>query len=127
MIKVATSGFYRVFVNGKFTYFGPVRCAHGYFRVDEIPIELNVGENHIAIQVVNYYVNSFYYICQNGFIQAEIISNGEVTTSPKGRMIATVLFPFDTSIPTAFICFLQSFVFAQWCTSFYSLPIQFVG
>ena len=29
---------------------------------------------------------------------------GEATTSPKGRMIATMLFPLDTSIPTAFIC-----------------------
>lgn len=85
LLRVATSGFYRVFVNGKFAYFGPARCTHGYFRVDQIPIELNVGENHIAIQVVNYYVNSFYYICQKGFIQAELISNGEALAATGGR------------------------------------------
>ena len=35
ILKIAASGFYRVFVNGKFTYFGPARCAHGYYRVEK--------------------------------------------------------------------------------------------
>ena len=64
ILKIAASGFYRVFVNGKFTYFGPARCAHGYYRVDEIELNLKKGENHIAIETVNYYVNSFYALMQ---------------------------------------------------------------
>ena len=76
ILKIAASGFYRVFVNGKFTYFGPARCAHGYYRVDEIELNLKKGENHIAIETVNYYVNSFYSLMQSGFIEAELVSDG---------------------------------------------------
>ena len=32
-----------------------------------------------------------------------LISKGVETISPKGRMIATILLPLETSIPTAFI------------------------
>lgn len=78
VLKVAVSGFYKVFLNGEFMYFGPVRCAHGYYRVDEIELPLKKGENHIAIEAVNYYVNSFYLPMQKGFIQAELTSDGEV-------------------------------------------------
>lgn len=76
VLAVATSGFYKVFLNGKFLFFGPARCAHGYYRADEIAIDLKEGDNHIAIQVVNYFINSFYLPCQRGFIQAELTENG---------------------------------------------------
>lgn len=78
VLAVATSGFYKVFINGEFYYFGPARCAHGYFRADELAINLKKGENHISIQVINYYVNSFYLPCQEGFIQAEITEDDTV-------------------------------------------------
>ena len=53
-----------------------------------------------------------------------LISKGGETISPKGRMIATILLPFETSIPTAFInC--RSLRLLQWITTkFYSLPVQ---
>ena len=53
LLRIATSGFYRLFVNGSFVHHGPVRCAHGYFRVDEINIGkwLDYQENHIAVEV----------------------------------------------------------------------------
>lgn len=51
-------GFYKVFLNGEFLYFGPARCARGYYRVDEIELPFKKGKNHIAIETVNYYVNS---------------------------------------------------------------------
>lgn len=78
VLKVAVSGFYKVFLNGEFLYFGPARCAHGYYRVDEIELPLKKGENHIAIETVNYYVNSFYSLMQKGFIEAELTADGEV-------------------------------------------------
>ncbi|MGN0492613.1 MAG: hypothetical protein ACI4F7_03110 [Acutalibacteraceae bacterium] len=78
VLRVAVSGFYKVFLNGEFLYFGPVRCAHGYYRVDEIELPLKKGENHIAIETVNYYVNSFYSLMQKGFIEAELTADGEV-------------------------------------------------
>ena len=78
ILKVAVSGFYKVFLNGEFLYFGPARCAHGYYRVDEIELPLKKGENHISIATVNYYVNSFYSLMQKGYIQAELTVDGTV-------------------------------------------------
>ena len=40
------------------------------------------------------------------------LKKGAATTSPNWHMIATILLPFDMSIPTVFIALLQSFVFA---------------
>ncbi len=71
-LRIAVSGFYRVFINGSFVFYGPARCAHGFFRVDELPLSLPAGVTHIAIETVNYYINSFDYIRQPGFIQAEL-------------------------------------------------------
>lgn len=78
VLKIAVSGFYKVFLNGEFLYFGPARCAHGYYRVDEIELSLKKGENHLAIETVNYYVNSFYSLMQRGFIEAEITADGKI-------------------------------------------------
>lgn len=78
VLKIATSGFYKVFLNGIFFTFGPARCAHNYFRVDELNLPLKSGENHIAIEVVNYYVNNFYQLRQPGFITAELILNNSI-------------------------------------------------
>ncbi len=71
-LRVATSGFYRVFVNGEFVFYGPARCAHGFFRVDEVPLTLPAGAVHIALEVVNYRSIAFGYISQEGFIRAEL-------------------------------------------------------
>ncbi len=80
VLRVATAGFYRVFVNGEFVYYGPVRCAHGHYRVDEVALTpyLTAQENHIAIETVNYYVDSFGAIKQDGFIQMELECDGAV-------------------------------------------------
>lgn len=47
----------------------------------EIELPLKKGENHIAIETVNYYVNSFYSLMQKGFIEAELTLDGEVLVS----------------------------------------------
>lgn len=87
VLKVATSGFYKVFLNGIFLHFGPARCAHEYYRVDEIELPLQKGENHIAIECVNYHVNSYYSLMQNGFVQSELTVSGVVlaTTGVTGE------------------------------------------
>ncbi|MBQ8683596.1 MAG: hypothetical protein IJ518_03650 [Clostridia bacterium] len=78
LLRVATAGLYRVFVNGVFVTHGPARCAHGFYRVDEAALPLTAGVNHIAIEVVNYYMNSFAYLMQPGFIQMELVVDGAV-------------------------------------------------
>ena len=79
LIKLAASSFYRLFLNGKFVYYGPARCAHGYYRVDEIDLteQLKDGENDLAIEVVGYNVNSFYSLDQPSFLQAELLEDGK--------------------------------------------------
>ena len=51
VLKVATSGFYKVFLNGEFIYYGPARCAHGFYRVDEIALELKESCNHTGCKL----------------------------------------------------------------------------
>lgn len=92
VLKVATSGFYRVFLNGEFVAHGPARCAHGFFRVDEIEIALKNGENHIAIEVVNYYINSFASLMQEGFVQAELSVDGDIVAATGGEGFKTFKF-----------------------------------
>lgn len=77
-LRLATSGFYRVFVNGEFVNYGPARCAHGHYRVDELTLPLKKGENHVAVEVVNYYINSFASLRQAGFIQMELEADGKI-------------------------------------------------
>ena len=80
-LTVATAGFYRVFVNGAFVHYGPARCAHGFYRADELELELRPGQNHVAIEVVNYYINSYASLKQPGFIQAELRLGGRVAAA----------------------------------------------
>lgn len=80
-LTVATAGFYRVFVNGAFVHYGPARCAHGFYRADELDLELRPGQNHVAIEVVNYYINSYASLKQPGFIQAELRLGGRVAAA----------------------------------------------
>lgn len=83
VLRVATSGFYRVFVNGKFAYYGPIRCAQGHYRADEVPLTeyMTEAKNHIAVEVVNYYVKSFYSLMQPGFIQLEVENDGVIVAA----------------------------------------------
>ena len=89
VLRVATSGFYRVFVNGSFAYYGPVRCAHGHYRVDELPLTalLTQPVNHVAVEVVNYYVTAFASLRQPGFIQMELLRGGRVIAATAERQI----------------------------------------
>lgn len=77
-LRIACAGFYRLFVNDVFTYYGPARCAEGFYRVDELPLTLPDGEVHIAIETVNYRLNSFGCISAPAFIQAEFEKDGEI-------------------------------------------------
>ena len=78
-IKLATSGFYKLYVNGEFVNYGPIRAAHGYFRMDEIDITkyLTEPQNFVAIEAVSYCMQSFYSLKQSAFIQAEISTSDD--------------------------------------------------
>ena len=55
-ICITAQNIYRLYINGEIVMQGPRRTAHGYLRVDEIDVEkyLSVGDNHIAVELVEY-------------------------------------------------------------------------
>ena len=78
----------RVFLNGEFLGYGPARAAHGFVRVEELPLggKLKRGRNVVAIEVAGYNCDSFYTVRQSSFLQAEIVADGKViaATDAKG-------------------------------------------
>lgn len=80
-LKIAASTIYTVELNGNHIAWGPARCGHGTYRVDEWPIGqyLNGGVNSISITVAGYNVNCFAYLDQPSFLQAEVVQDGTVT------------------------------------------------
>ncbi len=73
-LRLTASTAYRAWLNGEFLAYGPARGPHGHFRVDEIDLadRLAEGENWLALEVVGYNVNSYYWPDQPAFLQAEI-------------------------------------------------------
>ena len=84
-VKLALTGSsaYIVKVNGVFAAFGPARCAHGFYRVDELDITpLCKKENNIiTITALGYNCTSYYHLCQPSFLCAELICDGKVTAA----------------------------------------------
>ena len=74
ILYLAGASSYLVFVNDRFLAHGPARAAHGFYKVDRLPLVdcLQEGENRIAIRCSGYNVNSFSYIDAPSFLCAEI-------------------------------------------------------
>lgn len=94
-LRIAGSSTYTVFVNGKFVFSGPARTAHGYYRVDEIPLDthLTESENAVVIKLSSYNVYSTAYINVPGFLCAEIECGDDILsyTDEGGTMNAVML------------------------------------
>lgn len=86
LLRIAASTLYRAFVDGEFLGHGPARGPHGFYRVDEWPLtgRAKPGSHVIAIEVAGYNANSYYLLDQPSFLQAEIVSEGEVLASTGG-------------------------------------------
>ncbi len=80
LLRCAGHDFYRVYVNGKFVFYGPARGPHGFHRVDEVNISdfLQKGENILAIEAIVYNVNGYGITNQPGFVQAEVLQGNKV-------------------------------------------------
>lgn len=79
-LTAAASTTYRFFVNGVFCGAGPARGPRGSFRVDEWDITDKAvrGQNRLTVEVFGINVNSYQYLDQPSFLQAELTVNGEV-------------------------------------------------
>ena len=82
VLRLTGSCAYDVRVNGKFIAFGPARCAHGFYRVDELDLTAYVSEKTvITVNVAGYNADSFYHLDQPSFVCAELIEDGEITAA----------------------------------------------
>ena len=82
ILRLTGSSAYEVKVDGRFIAFGPARCAHGFYRVDELDLSQEIGEGAvIAINVAGYNADSYYHLDQPSFLCAELIEDGDVTAA----------------------------------------------
>ena len=73
ILQITGRTWYRVYCNGEYVLYGPVRCAHGYARLDEVVLNdfVHEGENLLFIEMAgmnsgsqdNTGENSFLYAC----------------------------------------------------------------
>ncbi|MBE6689507.1 MAG: hypothetical protein E7588_09610 [Ruminococcaceae bacterium] len=79
-LKITGATAYRVYINDALVHYGPARTAGGYARVDVVPVCDSIirDKNIIRIEAVNYHCMSYSFVCQTGFLQAEIVSGNEV-------------------------------------------------
>lgn len=85
VLRLTCSTLYRARLNGAFLGHGPARGPHGSFRIDEWPLrDLKPTGNRLVISVAGYNVNSFAYLDQPSFLQAEIVAGGRVLAATGG-------------------------------------------
>lgn len=80
ILKITGASTYSIFLNGVFVFCGPARAAHGYYRVDEIPLDryLTQDINVLTVRLSSYNCNSFSLLDVPGFLCAEVLQKGEV-------------------------------------------------
>lgn len=85
ILKITGSAAYNVFVGGKFVAFGPARCAHGFFRADEIDLSEYLADSRvITVHAVGGNCPSFYHLDQPSFLCAELEEDGKITAYTGG-------------------------------------------
>ena len=78
ILRITGASDYRISLNGEHVGWGPARAAKGYFRVDEIPLQVKAGLNILAVEVAGYNVNSYCTMDQPSFLQAEVVLGDKV-------------------------------------------------
>lgn len=82
VLRLTGSSAYDVRINGEFFAFGPARCAHGFYRVDELDLSGKLHENDIiTINVAGYNADSYYHLDQPSFLCAELAEDGKITAA----------------------------------------------
>ncbi|MFQ7036045.1 MAG: hypothetical protein ACLRTQ_10455 [Candidatus Borkfalkia sp.] len=81
-LNVAAADCYQCYLNGTFLLAGPARSAKDTFRADTLSIgeKLRDGENILVFLVASYKVNSFQYVENDAFLQAEVLCGGKPLT-----------------------------------------------
>jgi alpha-L-rhamnosidase len=58
-MRIAGASVYRIRLNGEFLGYGPARCGHDYYRVDEWELPVVAGKNLLAVEIAGYNANGF--------------------------------------------------------------------
>ena len=69
-LRIASTAFYRIYLNEKFITFGPARTAKGYLREDLLPLGKEGGR--LIIEACGYYCKSFRPVQQPSLLMAEV-------------------------------------------------------
>ena len=76
---ITANNFYRVYINGRFIFYGPARDAHEFYRVDTYKLEnIKKKNNIIVIEVSGANCNSFYALNCEPFLCCELRNNKRV-------------------------------------------------
>lgn len=80
ILSIAGSSIYTVSINGRFVFNGPARAAHGFYRVDEIPLDsfLTEENNILTVRLTSYNCNSFSLLDVPGFLCAEVVRGNDI-------------------------------------------------
>ena len=83
VLSITGATLFRVSLNGQFLHHGPARGPKGYYRVDVLDIteHLSSGQGVIDIEVVGYNCNSYIYMNQPSFLQAELLVAEQVVAA----------------------------------------------
>lgn len=84
VLRLAAADFHRLWIDGRLAAHGPARTAHGYARVDEIPLAGGAEERRavLFVEVHSAHVPCFDGVEQDAFFAAEAVA-------ADGRVIAT--------------------------------------
>ena len=72
VLRMAAANCWRIFLNGEFLGYGPMRTAHGYALVHERTLCAEREENFLVVEAAAYNANSYYTILQQPFFGAEL-------------------------------------------------------
>lgn len=80
ILSLASSGRYRVWINGQFVAAGPARSAHGYYPVDCLELTPYCSDpvNVLVVEVLGAGVATYDTLKAPHFLQAELVSQGTV-------------------------------------------------
>lgn len=100
-LYLAASTSFEVFVNENFVCHGPARCAHDYYKVEELLLDklLTKQENFVRIRVVGYNQDSYCYLNKPSFICAEIVENQNVLVATGTNFNAAVTLDRVQKVP----------------------------
>ncbi len=77
VLRIAAATRFKAYLNGDLIAAGPARAAHGYARVEEVPLDLKDGGT-LRIDVASYNCRSYDGVKHSGFLTAEVVSGERV-------------------------------------------------